>query len=102
MKKIFSLILSTLLISFLNFQTIQAADNENYSQAKVLKNSSDLSIKIGNENYVFLAPNENNANQGKSSNILNTLLSFHIFVENLKLLIMKNIFLIKKKNLMRL
>ena len=37
MKKIFSLILSTLLISFLNFQTIQAADNENYSQAKVLK-----------------------------------------------------------------
>lgn len=33
-------------------------------QAKVLKNSSDLSIKIGNENYVFLAPNENNANQG--------------------------------------
>jgi len=33
-------------------------------QAKVLKNSSDLSIKLGNENYVFLAPNENNANQG--------------------------------------
>ena len=33
-------------------------------QAKVLKNSSDLSIKIGNENYVFLAPNENNNNQG--------------------------------------
>jgi len=33
-------------------------------QAKVLKNSSDLSIKIENENYVFLAPNENNNNQG--------------------------------------
>ena len=33
-------------------------------QAKVLKSSSDLSIKIGNENYVFLAPNENNHNQG--------------------------------------
>ena len=33
-------------------------------QAKVLKSSSDLSIKIGNENYVFLAPNENNNNQG--------------------------------------
>ena len=37
MKKIFSLILSALLISLLNFQTIQAADNENYGQAKVLK-----------------------------------------------------------------
>ena len=37
MKKIFSLILSTLLISFSNFQTIQAADNENYGQAAVLK-----------------------------------------------------------------
>ena len=37
MKKIFSLILSTLLISLLNFQTIQAADNENYGQAGVLK-----------------------------------------------------------------
>ena len=37
MKKIFSLILSTLLISLLNFQTIQAADNENYGQSEVLK-----------------------------------------------------------------
>ena len=37
MKKIFSLILSTLLISLLNFQTIQAADNENYGQSAVLK-----------------------------------------------------------------
>lgn len=33
-------------------------------QAKVLKSSSDLFIKIGNENYVFLAPNENNSTQG--------------------------------------
>ena len=33
-------------------------------QAKVLKSSSDLFIIIGNENYVFLAPNENNNNQG--------------------------------------
>jgi len=33
-------------------------------QAKVLKSSSDLLIKIGNENYVFLAPNENNTTQG--------------------------------------
>ena len=33
-------------------------------QAKVLKSSSDLFIKIGNENYVFLAPNENNLTQG--------------------------------------
>ena len=37
MKKIFSLILSTLLISLLNFQTIQAADNENFGQSAVLK-----------------------------------------------------------------
>ena len=37
MKKIFSLILSTLLISLLNFQTIQAAENEKLGQAKVLK-----------------------------------------------------------------
>jgi len=37
MKKIFSLILSTLLISFFNFQTIQAADNENFGQSAVLK-----------------------------------------------------------------
>jgi hypothetical protein len=41
-------------------------------QAKVLKNSSDLSIKIGNENYVFLAPNENNNNQGYFIVILNS------------------------------
>lgn len=33
-------------------------------EAKVLKSSSDLFIKIGNENYVFLAPNENNSTQG--------------------------------------
>ena len=33
----FNLILSTLLISLLNFQTIQAADNENYGQSAVLK-----------------------------------------------------------------
>ena len=33
-------------------------------QAKVLKSSSDLFIIIGNENYVFLAPNENNSTQG--------------------------------------
>ena len=33
-------------------------------QAKVLKSSSDLFIIIGNENYVFLAPNENNSSQG--------------------------------------
>ena len=33
-------------------------------QAKVLKNFTDLSIKIGNEIYVFLAPNENNLTQG--------------------------------------
>ena len=33
-------------------------------QAKVLKSSSDLFIIIGNENYVFLAPNENNTTQG--------------------------------------
>ena len=32
--------------------------------AKVLKSSSDLFIIIGNENYVFLAPNENNSTQG--------------------------------------
>ena len=37
MKKIFNLILSTLLISLLNFQTIQAADNENFGQSAVLK-----------------------------------------------------------------
>ena len=37
MKKIFSLILSTLLISLLNFQTIQAAENENFGEAQVLK-----------------------------------------------------------------
>jgi hypothetical protein len=37
MKKIVSLILSTLLISLLNFQTIQAADNENFGQSAVLK-----------------------------------------------------------------
>ena len=33
-------------------------------QAKVLKSSSDLFIIIDNENYVFLAPNENNSTQG--------------------------------------
>lgn len=33
-------------------------------QAKVLKSSSDLYIIIDNENYVFLAPNENNSTQG--------------------------------------
>tara|TARA_Y100000389_G_scaffold104513_1_gene101391 strand:- start:282 stop:1223 length:942 start_codon:yes stop_codon:yes gene_type:complete len=37
MKKIFNIIISTLLLSLLNFQTIQAATNENYGQAKVLK-----------------------------------------------------------------
>ena len=34
------------------------------NQAKVLKSSSDLFIIIDNENYVFLAPNENNSTQG--------------------------------------
>ena len=33
-------------------------------QAKVLKSSSDLFIIMGSENYVFLAPNENNSTQG--------------------------------------
>ena len=33
-------------------------------QAKVLKSSGDLAVIIGNENYVFLAPNENNTTQG--------------------------------------
>ena len=34
------------------------------SQANVLKSSKDISLKLGNERFVFLTPNENNTTQG--------------------------------------
>ena len=34
------------------------------NQAKVLISSNDISIKLGNERFVFLTPNENNTAQG--------------------------------------
>lgn len=34
------------------------------NQAKVLISSNDISIKLGNERFVFLTPNENNNSQG--------------------------------------